>query len=172
METKGDPMLQRRTIGAGLLLVAPQLIARPAAAQKKGRTALDLINATRGVSIFAEVIRNHRLEEPFQTGRHGYFIPSDEAIERLEALKIERLRKDPETARQTILNHVTDFTRVITAFGNDWNESVPVRTLAGQRYTLAVASMKQPRLNNIPVSYTNYRVSNGYCHAIDGVLLL
>ena len=71
-----------------------------------------------------------------------------------------------------MLNDVTDFTRVISAFGNEWSESATVRTLTGRRYTLAVASMKQPRLNDIPVSYMNYRVANGYCHAIDGVLLL
>ena len=166
-------MPYRRTVNASLpLLAAPLLVfARSAEAQQR-RTALDLINATRGVSTFAEVIKNHRLEEPFRTGRHGYFVPSNEAIQRLPALRIEQLRGDRETARQAILNHVTDFTRVISAFGNEWSESVTVRTLAGQRYTLAVASMKQPRLNDIPISYTNYRVANGYCHAIDGVLFV
>jgi len=158
-------------VSAGLPLLAMPFLARPAAAQQR-RTALELIDATRGVSTFAEIIRNHRLEESFRTGRHGYFVPSNEAIERLPALRLERLRSDPETAKQTVLNHVTDFTRVITAFGNEWSESVAVRTLARRRYTLAVASMKQPRLNDIPVSYTNYRVANGYCHAIDGVLFL
>lgn len=161
----------RRMVIAGLPLLAAPFLARPAAAQQR-RTALDLIDATRGVSTFAEIIRNHRLEETFRTGRHGYFVPSNEAIERLPALRLERLRSDPETAKQTVLNHVTDFTRVITAFGNEWSESVTVRTLAGRRYTLTVASMKQPRLNDIPISYTNYRVANGYCHAIDGVLFL
>src|SRR4051794_40901083 len=99
-------MLRRQIVSAGLPLLAGPLLARPAAAQQR-RTALDLINATRGVSVFAEIIRNHRLEVPFRTGRHGYFVPSNEAIERLPAPRIERLRSDPETARQTVLNHVT-----------------------------------------------------------------
>lgn len=162
---------RRRIVCAGLPLLATPFLVRPAAAQKR-RTALDLIDATRGVSIFSEIVKKHGLQEPFRTGRRGYFVPSNEAIERLPALRLERFRNDPETARQTVLNHVTDFTQVISGFGNEWSESITVRTLAGRRYTLAVASMKQPRLNDIPVSYMNYRVANGYCHAIDGVLLL
>jgi uncharacterized surface protein with fasciclin (FAS1) repeats len=150
-------------------LAAPSLVRRAAA--QEGRSAIDLIDATAGVSLFAQIIRNHRLEEPFTSGRHGYFVPTNEAIERLPALRLERLRGDPEAARQAVLNHVTDYTRVISAFGNEWNESVGVQTLAGRRYTLTVAANKQPRLNDIPVLYMNYRVANGYCHAIDGILM-
>jgi uncharacterized surface protein with fasciclin (FAS1) repeats len=165
-------MLTRRQVTTAAIAscTLPPLIRRAAA--QEGRAALDLIDATPGVSIFAEIIRNHKLEEHFTSGRHGYFVPTNQAIERLPGLRLERLRSDPETARQTILNHVTDYTRVISAFGSEWSESVGVQTLAGRRYTLAVASMKQPRLNDIPILYMNYRVSNGYCHAIDGILLL
>jgi len=150
-------------------LLAPSLV-RSASAQH-ARTALDLINATRGVSLFAQILRNHKLEEMFRTGRHGYFIPTDEAIERFPTLRLERLREDPEAARRTVLNHVTDFTGVITNFGYEWSETVTVQTLAGKRYPLTVAAMKQPRIGDVPVLYMNYRVANGYCHAIDGVLL-
>ena len=165
-------MLTRRQATTAVIATCalPSLIRRAAA--QEGRSALNLIDATPGVSIFAEIIRNHKLEEHFTTGRHGYFVPTNQAIEKLPALRLERLRSDPEIARQTVLNHVTDFTRVISAFGNEWSESVGVQTLAGRRYTLAVGSMKQPRLNDIPILYMNYRVSNGYCHAIDGILVL
>lgn len=164
-------MTTRRIAGTAILatLVAPWLVRR-AAAQPGERSALDLIDATRGVSLFAQIIRNHKLEESFKTGRHGYFVPTNEAIERLPALRLEGLRNDAEAARQLVLNHVTDFTGVISTFGNEWNESVNVQTLAGRRYTLTVAAYRQPRLNDIPVLYMNYRVANGYCHAIDGVL--
>lgn len=165
-------MLKRRLAATAAIatLALPSLVRNAAA--EEGRTALSLIDATAGVSIFAEIVRNHKLEEAFTTGRHGYFVPTNEAIERLSQLRLERLRRDPEIARQTILNHVTDFTRVITAFGNEWSESVGVQTLAGRRYNLTVGSMKQPRLNDVPVLYMNYRVANGYCHAIDGILML
>jgi uncharacterized surface protein with fasciclin (FAS1) repeats len=165
-------MITRRQAATAFIATCalPSFIRRAAA--QEGRSALDLIDATPGVSIFAEIVRNHKLEERFTTGRHGYFVPTNQAIERLPGLRLERLRGDPETARQTVLNHVTDYTRVITSFGNEWSESVGVQTLAGRRYTLTVASMKQPRLNDIPILYMNYRVSNGYCHAIDGILML
>lgn len=164
-------MFSRRQAAAAIIttLLAPSLV-REASAQE-GRTALDLIDATRGVSLFAQIVRNHKLEEAFRTGRHGYFIPTNEAIERFPALRLERLRDDPEAARRTVLNHVTDFTGVITNFGYEWSETVNVQTLAGKRYPLTVAAMKQPRIGDIPVLYMNYRVANGFCHAIDGVLL-
>jgi hypothetical protein len=48
----------RRMVIAGLPLLVGPFLARPAAAQQR-RTALDLIDATRGVSTFAEIIRTH-----------------------------------------------------------------------------------------------------------------
>jgi uncharacterized surface protein with fasciclin (FAS1) repeats len=165
-------MLTKRQAAMAVMTTCalPSLIRRAVAQER--RSALELINKTPGLSIFAEIIKNHKLEESFTTGRHGYFVPTNPAIEKLPGIRLERLRSDPEAARQTILNHATDFTRVISGFGNDWNEATVVRTLAGRRYTLVVAANKQPRLNDIPIIYMNYRVSNGYCHAIDGILML
>jgi len=54
-------LTRRRIVRAGLPLLATPFLVRPAAAQR-GRTALDLIDATRGVSIFSEIIRKHGLE--------------------------------------------------------------------------------------------------------------
>ena len=74
-------MLTRRQATTAVIATCalPSLI-RHAAAQE-GRSALNLIDATPGVSIFAEIIRNHKLEEHFTTGRHGYFVPTNQAIE-------------------------------------------------------------------------------------------
>jgi uncharacterized surface protein with fasciclin (FAS1) repeats len=167
------PMITRRQLAlAGTGTLSTPFVLRAATAQE-GRTAYDLISRTPAVSIFAEVIRNHGLEEHFSTGRHGYFIPVGEAIERLPALQVERYRSDRELARQTVLNHVTDFLQPISGWaGAEYNESFRVTTLAGRRYTLVVSNMKLPRIAGHPITYMNYRASNGLCHAIDGILAL
>ena len=38
--------------------------------------------------------------------------------------------------------------------------------------TINVSGMKLPTIGGHPITYMNYRVSNGLCHAIDGVLAL
>src|SRR5688572_14450553 len=104
-------MLSRRGLGfVGVTTLATPFIIRPAKGQE-GRTALDLINRTPAVSYFAQFIKNQGLEEQFSTGQHGYFIPVDAAVERIPALQVERYRTDKELGRQTVLNHVTDFTQ-------------------------------------------------------------
>ena len=106
-------MLSRRLLGlTGLTALATPFILRHAAAQE-GRTALELINRTPAVSYFAEFIKNQGLQEQFSTGQYGYFIPVDAAVERIPALQVDRYRSDKELGRQTVLNHVTDFTRPI-----------------------------------------------------------
>ena len=163
-------MLSRRQIGvAGLMTLAAPFVLRPAAGQE-GRTALDLINRTPGVSHFAEFIKNLGLEEQFSTGRYGYFIPVNEAVERLPALQVERYRSDKELGRQTVLNHVTDFTQPISGWAGDaWRASTTVKTLAGRSLTITASGMSLPRIGGHPIIYMNYRVNNGMCNAIDGV---
>jgi uncharacterized surface protein with fasciclin (FAS1) repeats len=166
-------MLSRRLLGlTGLTTLATPFILRPAAAQGS-RTALELINGTPAVSHFAEFIKNLGLEEQFSTGQHGYFIPVDAAVERIPALQVDRYRSDKELGRQTVLNHVTDFTNPITGWsGFAWSDSARVKTLAGRTLTIASSGMSIPRIGGYPITYMNYRVSNGMCHAIDGVLAL
>ena len=166
-------MLSRRVLGlTGLTTLAIPFIFRRAAAQE-GRTALELINRTPAVSYFAEFIKNQGLEEQFSTGQHGYFIPVDAAVERIPALQVDRYRSDKELGRQTVLNHVTDFTRPIAGWaGDNTSESFRVKTLAGRTVTISVSGMKLPTIGGHPITYMNYRVSNGMCHAIDGVLAL
>jgi uncharacterized surface protein with fasciclin (FAS1) repeats len=166
-------MLSRRLLGlAGLTTLATPSVIRPAAAQE-GRTALDLINRTPAVSHFAEFIKNLGLEEQFSSGRHGYFIPVDAAVERIPALQVERYRSDKELGRQTVLNHVTDFTQPIAGWaGFQTSEIFRVRTLAGRNVTVNVTGLRLPTIGGHPITYMNYRASNGLCHAIDGVLAL
>jgi uncharacterized surface protein with fasciclin (FAS1) repeats len=166
-------MLSRRLLGlTGLTTLATPFILRPTAAQGD-RTALDLINRTPAVSYFAQFIKNQGLEERFSTGQHGYFIPVDAAVERMPALQVDRYRSDKELGRQTVLNHVTDFTQPIAGWaGTSTSESFRVKTLAGRTVTINVSGMKLPTIGGHPITYMNYRGSNGLCHAIDGVLAL
>lgn len=55
-------------IGLSAPLIAP--LADAQRAGSSGGTALDLTSSTQGVSVFAEVISTHRLEDSFRTGRH------------------------------------------------------------------------------------------------------
>jgi hypothetical protein len=166
-------MLNRRQTGlAGLTALAVPFVLRPAAGQE-GRTALDLINRTPAVSHFAEFIKNLGLEEQFSTGQHGFFIPVNEAVERMPALQVERYRSDKELGRLTVLNHITDFTQPISGWSGDaWRASAPVKTLAGRTLTINASGMSIPRIAGHPITYMNYRVRNGMCNAIDGVLAL
>ena len=166
-------MLSRGVLGhTGLTALATPFLLRHAAAQE-GRTALELINRTPAVSYFAEFIKNQGLQEQFSTGQYGYFIPVDAAVERIPALQVDRYRSDKELGRQTVLNHVTDFTRPIAGWAGDGtSESIRVKTLAGRTVTINVSGMKLPTIGGHPITYMNYRVSNGMCHAIDGVLAL
>jgi uncharacterized surface protein with fasciclin (FAS1) repeats len=166
-------MLSRRLLGlTSLTALGTPFILRHAAAQE-GRTALELINRTPAVSYFAEFIKNQGLQEQFSTGQYGYFIPVDAAVERIPALQVDRYRSDKELGRQTVLNHVTDFTRPIAGWAGDGtSESIRVKTLAGRTVTINVSGMKLPTIGGHPITYMNYRVSNGMCHAIDGVLAL
>jgi uncharacterized surface protein with fasciclin (FAS1) repeats len=168
-----NTMFSRRQLGlASVTALATPSIIRSAAAQD-GRTALELINRTPAVSLFAEIIKNHGLEEQFSTGSHGYFIPANAAVERMPALQVARYRNDKELGRQTALNHVTDFTQPIAGWaGTAWSDSFRVKTLAGQTLTISSSGMSIPRVSGHPIIYMNYRVSNGLCHAIDGVLAL
>jgi uncharacterized surface protein with fasciclin (FAS1) repeats len=88
-------------------------------------------------------------------------------------LLVERFRNDKEYARQILLNHVTDFGQMINGFGGrqENQQSQPVRTRANQTWRL-VTGGGIPRIGGYPITYTNVRASNGYCHAIDGVLLV
>lgn len=157
------------------MLAAPALLAlRPTAAAAQGQTALDLIKSAPAVSFFAEIIKNHGLESEFSaSGSFGFFVPVNGAVERVPALQVERFRRDKEYARQVVLNHITDFTRPITAFGGSErsSDSQQVRTKAGYTLTLVTGS-SLPRLAGYPITYTNIQASNGYCHALDGVLLV
>jgi uncharacterized surface protein with fasciclin (FAS1) repeats len=166
-------MVSRRQLAfASMTALAAPSVIRSAAGQE-GRTALDLINRTPAISHFADFIKNLGLEEQFATGQHGYFIPVDAAVERIPALQADRYRSDKELGRQTVLNHVTDFTNPITGWaGFAWSDSARVKALAGRTLTLASSGMSIPRIGGHPITYMNYRASNGLCHAIDGVLAL
>jgi uncharacterized surface protein with fasciclin (FAS1) repeats len=166
-------MVSRRQLAvASVTALAVPSVIRSAAGQD-GRTALDLITRTPAVSYFAEFIKNQGLEEQFSTGQHGYFIPVNAAVERLPGLQVDRYRSDKELGRQTVLNHVTDFTNPIAGWAGDaWRESFTVKTLAGRTLTLNTSGMSLPRVGGHPITYMNYRVSNGMCYAIDGVLAL
>ncbi|MXP66048.1 hypothetical protein E0493_22140 [Roseomonas sp. M0104] len=160
-------------IGAALAPTALSLRAVPAVAQS--RTAYDLINSARAVSMFAEILKNHNLASEFSAqGDFGFFIPVDGAIERVPALVVERFRRDKEYARQIVLNHITDYTGLISMFEGQQGmtgQSQKVKTRAGYTLTLEMGA-GLPRLGGYPITYTNIRGSNGYCHALDGVLLI
>jgi uncharacterized surface protein with fasciclin (FAS1) repeats len=173
----GLGVLKRRSvaIAAGASLLAPAILPfYPSPATAQTGTAYDLIEAAPPVSIFAELIKTHGLEGEFRSqGSFGFFVPVNEAIERSPALLVERFRNDKEYARQILLNHVTDFGQMINGFGGrqENQQSQPVRTRAGQTLRL-VTGGGIPRIGGYPITYTNVRASNGYCHAIDGVLLV
>lgn len=171
-------VLTRRSmnIAVGASLLAPALLSfRAAPAVAQARTAYDLISSARAVSIFAGIIKTHGLEDEFRAaGDFGFFIPVNGGIERVPALQVERFRRDKEYARQVVLNHITDFGEVIDGFsgGREGNQEVQqVKTKAGYTLTLVTGS-GIPRIGGYPITYTNIRASNGYCHAIDGVLLV
>jgi uncharacterized surface protein with fasciclin (FAS1) repeats len=171
-------MLNRRSVAmaAGASLLAPALLSfRPSRAAAQTGTAYDLISSARAASIFADIIKTHGLEDEFRTGGNfGFFVPVNGAIERTPALQVERFRRDKEYARQVVLNHVTDYGEMINGFsgGREGNqESQQVKTKAGYTLTLVTGS-GPPRIGGYPITYMNIRASNGYCHAIDGVLLV
>lgn len=156
----------------GALMMGPTCVALyPSTATAQARSALDLIRMAPSVSYFAEILKNHGLEEEFSAaGSFGFFIPVNGAIERVPSLQVERFRRDKEYARQVVLNHITDFTGVINGFsGVGGSSSDSVRTRAGYTLTL-VTGAGPPRIAGYPITYMNIRASNGYCHAIDGVL--
>ncbi|MBC9205228.1 fasciclin domain-containing protein [Roseomonas aerophila] len=172
------PTVRRRSFvlaAGGFAVAAPALLAlRPSRAVAQARSALDLIKSAPAVSIFAEIIKNHGLEEEFSaSGSFGFFIPVNGAIERVPALQVERFRGDKEYARKVVLNHITDFSAMINGFGGSegTSESQRIRTKAGYSLTLVTGS-GQPRLAGFPITYTNIQASNGYCHALDGVLMV
>jgi uncharacterized surface protein with fasciclin (FAS1) repeats len=167
----------RRGLGlavGGIVLAMPALLAirsSPAAAQ--ARSALDLIKSAPAVSNFAEILKNHGLEQEFSAaGSFGFFIPVNGSIERASALQIERFRTDKEFARNVVLNHITDYDDVISGFGGTGTSaSQRIRTKAGNTLTLVSGGSSPPTLAGYPITYTNIRASNGYCHALDGVLM-
>jgi uncharacterized surface protein with fasciclin (FAS1) repeats len=172
----GHGVMNRRSLilGTGGSITAAAMlpfIASPASAQP--RTAYDLIGSARAASIFAEVIKSHGLEDQFRAqGNFGFFIPVNAAIERAPALQVERFRRDKDYAQQVILNHITDYGQMIDVFsgGSEGNQmSQRVKTRAGYTLTL-VTETGAPRIGGHPIIYTNIRASNGYCHAIDGIL--
>jgi hypothetical protein len=67
------------------LLAAPAYMAfRPSAATAQARSALDLMRLAPSVSYFAEIVKNHGLEEEFSAaGDFGFFIPLNGAIEQV-----------------------------------------------------------------------------------------
>lgn len=158
---------------SGLLAAPAYLALCPSAATAQARSALDLIRMAPSVSHFEEIVKNHGLEEEFSAaGDLGFFIPLNGAIEQLPSLQVERFRRDKEYARKVVLNHITDFGDVITGFsGAGGSSSQPVRTKAGNALTLVYGS-GPPKLAGYTITYTNIRASNGYCHALDGVLLV
>jgi uncharacterized surface protein with fasciclin (FAS1) repeats len=171
-------ILKRRSVvtAAGASLLAPAILAiRPSPAAAQTSTAYDLISSARAASIFAEVIKTHGLEEDFRAaGSFGFFVPVNAAIERTPALQVERFRRDKEYARQVVLNHITNFGEMINGFtgGREGNEeSRQVKTKAGYTLTL-VTGNGPPRIGGYPITYMNIRASNGFCHALDGVLLV
>jgi uncharacterized surface protein with fasciclin (FAS1) repeats len=164
---------RRLSIAAGSAMLAAPALLRPSPAVAQAPSALDLIKSASAVSIFAEVLKNHGLESEFSApGSFGFFVPVNGAIEQVPALQLERFRSDKEYARKVVLNHITDFNRPITNLGGGSNSSSmsqPVRTRAGYSLTL-VTGASLPRLAGYPITYTNIQASNGYCHALDGVL--
>lgn len=158
----------------GTLLATPAYLAvRPSSATAQARSAFDLMRSAPSASHFAQIIMNHRFEEDFgKDGDFGFFIPLNGAIEQLPALQVERFRRDRDYARQVVLNHITDFGEVINGFsGVGGALTQPVRTKAGYTLTLVYGS-GPPRIAGYNITYTNIRASNGYCHALDGVLLV
>jgi uncharacterized surface protein with fasciclin (FAS1) repeats len=161
---------------AGASLLAPAIIPfRPSPAIAQTSTAYDRISSARAASIFADIIKTHGLEGEFRAqGNFGFFVPVNGAIERTPALQVERFRRDKDYARQVVLNHVTDFGEMIDGFsgGREGNqETQQLKTKAGYTLTLVTGS-GTPRIGGYPITYMNIRASNGYCHAIDGVLLV
>lgn len=171
--------VSRRSLGMAAMgaVLAPAVLsfrALPAAAQQS--TAYDLIRSSKYTSMFADTIRTHNLEGEFTApGPFGFFIPLDSAVERLPALIIERFRRDKEYARQSLLNHITNYTEPVCnlscSTGNMPSEVHAIRTRAGNNFSLEEGT-GLPRLGGFPITYANMRASNGYCHTLDGVLLL
>jgi uncharacterized surface protein with fasciclin (FAS1) repeats len=169
---------ERRGLGSAMgsnALTAPALLAlRSSPAVVQARTALDLIRSAPAVSYFAEILESHGLGQDFSAaGSFGFFIPVNGAIERVPALQLERFLADKAYARQVLLNHITDFGGMINGFGGSEGtmESQRIRTKAGYTLTL-VKSSGSPRLAGYPITSTISQASNGYCHALDGVLMV
>lgn len=175
LPTAETQLIGRRSLGiaAGSAMLAAPALLRPSPAAAQAPSALDLIKFAPAVSLFAEVLKNHGLEGEFSApGSFGFFVPVNGAIEQVPALQLEHFRSDKEYARKVVLNHITDFNRPITNLGGGSSGnsmSQTVRTRAGYNLTL-VTGASLPRLAGYPITYTNIQASNGYCHALDGVL--
>lgn len=167
----------RRAFGLAAFgaLAAPAIVtlgAKPAAAQDT--TAFSLIEGAASVSLFAGAMKTHGLDAEFKApGNFGFFIPANHGVERVSAAVVARFQRDKDFARQLLLNHITDFRGMINAFpgaNTSGGSGDTVRTQAGNSYTLWTGAAL-PRIGGNPIIYMNHRVSNGFVHVIDGVLL-
>lgn len=166
----------RRVLGLGgsMALLAPAILSGPSRpARAQARNAYDLIGSSPAVSGFAQIIKTHGMEEAFQApGAFGFFVPLNAALERTSALQLERFRADKAYARQIILNHITDYEGLVSAFiGQGTGSTTQVRTKAGKSLMLTTG-VGTPRIDGQTITYSNIPASNGRCHAIDGVRMV
>ncbi|KAA2211220.1 fasciclin domain-containing protein [Teichococcus oryzae] len=169
------PQISRRMLGlaGGVALFTPAILFLPLhEARAQARSAYDLISSAPAVSGFAQIIKTHGMEEAFQApGEFGFFVPVNTALERTSPMQLERFRTDKEFARQIILNHITDYDGLVSAFiGQGTGTTTQVKTKAGKSLTLTTG-VGVPSIGGQPITYANIPASNGRCHAIDGVLM-
>jgi uncharacterized surface protein with fasciclin (FAS1) repeats len=165
----------RRSLGfaglSGFALAATLPAGR--AAQAQPGSLLDLINTARDLSHFAGLIRAAGLEEEFRRpGNFGVFIPHNAAVEKLSGFRLRELENNREVMRQTILYHVTTFTKQILAGGSSESSGMvdTIRSVAGGTLHLTYGMGALPRINGAPIFVANMRASNGIAHCVDEVL--
>ena len=114
------PQISRRMLGlaGGVALFTPAILFLPLReARAQARSAYDLISSAPAVSGFAQIIKTHGMEDAFQApGEFGFFVPVNTALERTSPMQLERFRTDKEFARQILLNHITDYDGLVSAF--------------------------------------------------------
>lgn len=156
----------RRQAVAGLLL------ATPAAAQRRRRSALELLLDSTEANRFADFVALANAEADFSApGAFAFFIPVNAAIETLDPALLNPLRHNRAMLAGMLRNHIGAYGVPIAGAGtSEAGETASFRSRLGQTMLLN-SSGGLPRINGVPILTTNIAVTNGLVHLIDGVLL-
>ncbi len=173
-------MINRRSMGlaasAVALAAAGGTLVSPAAAQAQGMTLLQVLKASRDLSIFAGLVKTADLEAEFsKPGRFGFFVPHDPFFGSFEAPSMQDLTSDKQRLQRLVLNHVTTVAPVVYPGGNGSEnspESMSLTTLSGRSVALWNGAGGVPRIHGRLIYVANVPASNGVAHCIHGLITL